>query len=418
MPQPDRISGRVPQHKPTKAERKQEKGARKRQRAQGVEPVDVNANGALAEELEASLARIEAAATSQAAQTQSLLEIASRTASLWEGAERALRLRRENVVPVREPLALICQAQRSGGTLLARLFDGHPQCHAHPHELHIGARRPHSRPHAWPDLRLDDSPDALFGNLSEDYVPGFFTRGRRVIPMKAPNRSHKSVERHPFILPPTLQRLIFLDEVERRSPISSEREILDCYMTSLFNAWLDNQNLYTTDKRWVVAFSPRRAWGDGLERYFQIYPEGRMISILRDPRSWYTSAQGRDPNADMAVLLDAWKRSAGEMLRATKEYGEQVCVVRFEQLVLDTTSAMKRLAEFLDIEYTPVLTVPTFNNFPFGANSSFETSEVGVVTAPVDRYASVLSDEQQKRIARECHDLYQEALALTESSAS
>jgi hypothetical protein len=120
----------------------------------------------------------------------------------------------------------------------------------------------------------------------------------------------------------------------------------------------------------------------------------------------------------MAVLLDAWKRSAGEMLRATKEYGEQVCVVRFEQLVLDTASAMKRLAEFLDIEYTPELAVPTFNNFPVGANSSFETNEVGVVTDPVDRYASVLSDEQQQRISDECHDLYRDALALAEPSAS
>ena len=39
------------------------------------------------------------------------------------------------LVPVDQPLVLITQAPRSGGTLLMRLFDGHPACHAIPHEL-------------------------------------------------------------------------------------------------------------------------------------------------------------------------------------------------------------------------------------------------------------------------------------------
>src|SRR5262245_48024972 len=54
-------------------------------------------------------------------------------------------------VPVREPLALVSQIARSGGTLLSQLFDGHPECHAHPHEIWIG--HPSSR--HWPELDLD-----------------------------------------------------------------------------------------------------------------------------------------------------------------------------------------------------------------------------------------------------------------------
>jgi hypothetical protein len=222
--------------------------------------------------------------------------------------ERALRPRRENVVPVREPLVLICQAQRSGGTLLARLFDGHPQCHAHPHELLIG----YPKPHTWPELPLDEQPEVWFAKLTEGYLSTLFKKGRRKVPLKA--EGVKSKGAYPFILPPGFQRLLFLEEVTRRSPISSEREVVDCYMTSLFNAWLDNQNLRGAEKRWVVAFSPRRAWGDGLETFFRIYPDGRLISILRDPLSWFSSAQGRDPEADVDALLELWKRSAREML--------------------------------------------------------------------------------------------------------
>jgi hypothetical protein len=399
-----------PRRKPDKIERKQVKDARRSQRGRAPSPEPSAVNGAPPADLEPSLARIEQAAAGQAARTEQLLDLVSRASHLREGAERALQVRREHVIPVREPLALICQAQRSGGTLLARLFDGHPQCHAHPHELHIGERRPH----AWPDLTLDEAPESWFKKLREEYIPGYFSRGRRIIQSKAPDRPRQQLGRHPFILPPDLQRLIFLDEVERRGPISSEREILDCYMTSLFNAWLDNQNLYAGPKRWVIAFSPRRAWGDGLDRYFQIYPEGRLISILRDPWSWFTSAQGRDPEADPDILLEAWKRSAGEILRASREHGDQFYVVRFDELVLDTRKAMRRVSRFLGIDYTPKLASPTFNDFPVGANSSFDTKQVGVVKDPVQRYDKVLSDEQKDLIKTGCDELYQEALALPE----
>jgi Sulfotransferase family len=322
--------------------------------------------------------------------------------------ERALRPRRENVAPVDQPLALICQAQRSGGTLLARLFDGHPQCHAHPHELLIGFLKPHM----WPDLGLDEEPEVWFAKLKEAYLSTLFKKGRRVIPMKAPGE--KSRGSYPFLLPPSFQRQLFLEEVERRAPISSERQILDCYMTSLFNAWLDNQNLRGPEKRWVVAFSPRRAWGEGREKLFELYPDGRLISILRDPLSWYTSAQGRDPEAPPEALLELWKRSAQEMIEAKGRYADQVLIVRFDELVRDTEGTMRGLADFLEIDYDPVLTTPTFNGYPVGANSSYEVRSTGVVTDPVERYKEILSAEQRKRIEGECEELYKEALGLVE----
>jgi hypothetical protein len=337
---------------------------------------------------------------------------AETNAGMSSDLKRALRPRRQNVVPVREPLVLICQAQRSGGTLLARLFDGHPQCHAHPHELLIG----HPKPHTWPELSLDEEPELWFAKLKEGYLSTLYVKGRRKVPLKAPSEKSKSA--YPFLLPPEFQRVLFLDEVGRSGPIESERQVLDCYMTSLFNAWLDNQNLRGPEKRWVVAFSPRRAWGEGLERFFAIYPDGRLISILRDPLSWYTSAQGRDPEAEPQALLELWKRSAREMLEADRRFGERVCVVRFDELVLETANAMRRLADWLAIDFEPQLAAPTFNGYPVGPNSSYETSQTGVVTDPVERYKKLLSDEQQELVRSECDDLYRQALALTEGQQS
>ena len=325
--------------------------------------------------------------------------------------EHGLALRRATAAPVDQPLALICQAPRSGGTLLGRLFDGHPQCHAHPHELHIGDRRPHT----WPELAPEEKPASWYAKLEEEKVGLLAKKGKRKIPLKV--REHSDDTFYPFLLPPGLQRAIFLDEVERRAPISSEREVLDCYMTSLFNAWIDNQNLRGAEKKWVVAFSPRRAWGDGLAKFFSLYPDGRLISILRDPWSWYASAVGRDPEASPAGLIETWQRSTQEMLDADGRYGERVTIVRFDDLLLDTPATMRRLAGFLEIEFDDCLTTPTFNGYPVGANSSYGERRTGVVTDPVERYKEVLSAEQQELIRGECEELHRQGLVVSEHPA-
>ena len=58
--------------------------------------------------------------------------------------ERMRRVCLANVRPVNEPVAWISQIQRSGGSLLSQLFDGHPQLHAHPHEIKIGYPKKHN----------------------------------------------------------------------------------------------------------------------------------------------------------------------------------------------------------------------------------------------------------------------------------
>ena len=56
----------------------------------------------------------------------------------------------EHIRPVTCPLVLISQVQRSGGTLLSQLLDGHPELHAHPHELKIG----YPTKYTWPRIDL------------------------------------------------------------------------------------------------------------------------------------------------------------------------------------------------------------------------------------------------------------------------
>ena len=84
---------------------------------------------------------------------------------------RRNRQRRLNIVD--QPLILISQIQRSGGTLLSQLLDGHPECYAHPYELKWG------RPAKWDWPQVDLAVDgrAQYEALDENWVKVFAALG-------------------------------------------------------------------------------------------------------------------------------------------------------------------------------------------------------------------------------------------------
>ena len=298
-------------------------------------------------------------------------------------------------------LVLVSQVQRSGGTLLSQLFDGHPQCHAHPWELHIG-RGGKLR---WPRLRLDDPPDAWFDVLRESPTERLLVQGYS-------KPGVEQLDSFPFLLSPAVQYRLFLAEVARHE-IRRPRDVLDCYMTSYFNAWLDNQNLYGEDKRWVTAFGARTVFkAPNREAFFADYPDGRLIGIIRDPAGWYASASRYQPDryGDVEEAMALWRQSAEALLAAREQFGDQVYLLSFERLVSETEATMADLTRYLDIDRPPIATVPTFNCRPIRANSSFDVARHGVLAEP-GRRGDALAPDVRDAVTQLAGDLYERALA-------
>ena len=259
---------------------------------------------------------------------------------------------------------LISQVQRSGGTLLSQLFDGHPEVHAHPGELHIGPGKSH-----WPALDPDEPPEAWFDALFERITLEFVEQGYSKTTRRRPQRRH--LRRVPVPLRPRAPARDLPGE--RAEPGSTGREILDAYMTSYFNAWLDNANLRTGPKRVVTAFSA--AAGDEQARPGRLlrdYPDGTLITIVREPRGWFESSRrytdalrGRRPRRSRPGAARRARRCD-----ARERYGDRVMIVSFEQLVRETEPLMRRLAERLGLTFSDELLVPTFNGQPIRADSS------------------------------------------------
>lgn len=304
--------------------------------------------------------------------------------------------------PVTEPLVLISQIQRSGGSLLSQLFDGHPQVHAHPHELKIG----YPKKNDWPPIELSDRPERWFDLLFEETSIRLFSEGYK--------KERSSTVTFPFIFLPALQKKIFLTYL-KGIEVRTHRDVFDAYMTSYFGAWVNNQN-YSGTKRAVTGFTPRVADDEAnMERFFAAYPDGRLISVLRNPKNWFPSAFRhnakikKDKYGEIRQALEQWRTCAQAIARNQSRYGERVCVLRFEDLVQNTERVMRRLADFIEIEFDEILLVPTFNCSPIRANTSFDNSEAGIIQGTLARHQALTSAEHDI-IEEMTGDVYQTAL--------
>jgi len=319
------------------------------------------------------------------------------------------RPRLEHLAPVPGPLGLISQVQRAGGTLPRQPFHGHPECHAHPYELHIGhPGKAHS-----PPLDLDE-PARWFELLYERYPRKHLVEGYRkqgVRKGEPPSARTRPADVFPFLFLPRLQQAIF-ERCVAEGRVESERDVLDCYFTSYFNAWLDNHNLYNGPKRIVTGFVPWLAvHPENVEKLFAAYPDGWLVSIVRDARSWYASARPHHARyADVDDAVGRWRRSVEAILDARKRFPDRVLVVTYEDLVAEPEAVMEAIAERIGIEMSPVLLRPTFNGRPIRANSSEPVDRYGILADRSDAHGR-LEAETVARVEALAGDLYERAVA-------
>jgi hypothetical protein len=304
----------------------------------------------------------------------------------------------EHVFPVTSPLALISQIQGAGGSFLNQLFDGHPDLHTHPHQLMIG----YPEKHHWPRIDLNDRPENWFGILFEDIVSKYNQEG--YVKGKADK------ETFPFVFIPALQRKIFLDYIHSVQSITA-RDVFNGYLTSYFGAWLNNQN-YNGQKKFITAFSPRLAIiKENVDLFFETYPDGRLISLIRDPQNWLPFARIHWPEKyeDVSLAVNQWNECAQAMLWNKEKYGDSVCLLRFEDLLSKTEAVMRYLADFLGIAFDDILLVPTFNRFPIKVNASSSTEDHGIADRPLSK-ARKSTDQAFDTIERVTSEKYSQVL--------
>ena len=310
----------------------------------------------------------------------------------WRHAERLFHIRRQSLLTVDTPMVLISQIQRSGGTLLNSLLDGHPQLHVHPWEFQIG----HPTKVQWPRLEVGAAPDDWLEILREPWVVRTFETGyRKDRPAGSPAEDALPATIVPSFLESLFRVLVATD------PPPTGRAVLNRYFTAFFGAWLDCQGLWDRPKVWLAGFCPRLAWGDSRRRWRADYPDGVLITVLRDPRGWYASARSHGPDGrylDLEAALSEWRQGADQIAEAKRESPDRVFVTTYERLVSEPESVMRAIAGWLRIDWAPSLLRPTLNRRPVPPNSSFDMPAGGIRTESLDRWREALDDRQASRI--------------------
>lgn len=221
----------------------------------------------------------------------------------------------------------------------------------------------------------------------------------------------------PFGLEPGALRRLFAFEMAAAPP-STDRDVLDRYLSAYFNAWHDGGPSDSPgDARWIVDFEPGVLANRERMRLFDVnYPDGRVLAVVRDPWTWTASAQRLNRRfADLDTALAYWLRSTEAAVARFAADPERALLLTFDELILRTRSTMERVCRFLEIAFDERLLSPTLGGEPADANSSLGIESAGVSAASVRERRTHLSANDERTVTALAAPTWERIFALVAS---
>ncbi len=169
-------------------------------------------------------------------------------------------------------------------------------------------------------------------------------------------------------------------------------------LASLAEQNRDYATLLGTAYDYLTAKAGKQRWLDKspdymsyLDKILTLYPGGKVVIIVRDPRDILASKLRRTKksgNYDPVWDSLAWRGAVRAGERAKKQYPDKVTIVRYEDLVTEPRATIQRLCEFLDLEYSDdMLSVSWINTSTTGLEGS------GIGTGAMGKWRNVLQPE-------------------------
>jgi sulfotransferase family protein len=294
--------------------------------------------------------------------------------------------RREQLAVKGLPLILISQLPRSGGSLLSQLLDGHPQLLVYPWEMTIG----YPVKNDWPILDMRDTPDRLFAKLFDAELVYLARKGYR-----KRGKVKQKEKRLKFSYSPLDHYSSFIASL---APNRTRRNVLDTYFDTFFRSWHREPN----NPLYVAGFVPRLASrSESVASFFNDYPDGRLVSIIRDPADWFASRRahtklGEVRYGDVREEIALWNQMAARALQYRKDYGDRFLLLSFKELVSDREGTMRRICAWSGIEFHPSLLSQTFDGKLIHPNTNFDDPPERLAEAVLDRKQRLTDDERTR----------------------
>jgi sulfotransferase family protein len=284
------------------------------------------------------------------------------------------------------PLILISQLPRSGGSLLSQLLDGHPQLLVYPWEMTIG----YPVKNDWPILDMKDRPDKLFAQLFDAELGYLARKGYR-----KRGKSKQREKRLKFKYSPLDHYLAFVASLPQTR---CQRVVLDTYFDTFFRSWRRDPNAAL----YVAGFVPRLASRpQSVAGFFGDYPDGRLVTIIRDPADWFASRRAHTKAGavrynDVREEMTLWNQMASLALTFRKEHRDHFLLLSFKELVTDRDATMRKFSAWSGIDFDPALLYQTFDSKPIHPNTNFDDPSERLVEAVFERKQGLTDAEREQ----------------------
>jgi hypothetical protein len=288
------------------------------------------------------------------------------------------------------PLIYISQPPRCGGTLTRNLLDGHPELDVYPYELSWEKNGYH-----WESGLLNDAKS--FRLLQDKWISHAINHG---VDKKISFHFNRQTHKHHFI----------------NGEGQNTRATLGSYLAAFFRAWSNYQN-NSPVKKYYAAFCP---WttvnAEWAARFFNIYPDGFRIHIIRDPFAWWASEKMYNKRRIKVIedyLYPHWIQSSKEGIRLHETYQGKYILVNYEQLIRNTKASMQAICDAIGINFHDALMVPMLNGCPRESNTSHDAGVATINNASLNKWKSVLNKAEIELITEEAKKIYDKAISLS-----
>jgi len=264
---------------------------------------------------------------------------------------------------------LIASMRRSGGTLLVRLFDGHPECSVFPFEHCYTAKKAVFH---WQDNLLFPLISPERKTRACDFKKGFY---------------RKLVKSHGDADPAAFHRELL--ELAART-----RSVRAFYQPSaaLYFRHFQADSLRPKLVNHCARLCTLAPWQ--LRRIFGDY---RMLLTVRDPRAVYCSLEHKRNQQYSEKIIPAFCREWGRSVERYHLGNPSVTSFLFEDLAREPEEVMRSVAADLGVAFDGVLLQPTKLGEPARANTSFSRS-AGIDPSAIDSWKSTLKERPRREI--------------------
>jgi hypothetical protein len=147
--------------------------------------------------------------------------------------------------------------------------------------------------------------------------------------------------------------------------------------------------------RWIEKSTSNEVCVEALGK---LYPEAKVIQVLRDPRAVFASRKNRHTKGcghytKAHRLVREWNRNAQEIPRLRND-PSRFLIIRYEDLVNDPRGQMETLCRFAGLDFDEKMLEPTFAGNKWGGNSTFNKAFKGISTSAIDQWKKYLTEDE------------------------